>query len=325
MWRRSSPERVEAPIDHVTNGAHLATFVGEPMRTLLRRAISATRWLRGAGRPRGLGARARHPERRALGGALRGARGGSSSTRSEEPSRTACSAASSSTTSAVAADRLDADTLTLGFARRLASYKRLRTCSTSDPDRARPDLHGEHPASSLIAGKAHPNDERGQGRPPALLQTSSTATAESPGASSFVEDYDLAHRAGSSSSGCDVWVNLPRQPLEASGTSGMKATFNGALQLSVLDGWWAEGYDGTNGWAIAGTPTRTRRRRRRATPTLFYDLLEHEVVPLFYERDADGVRSGWCDRVKEALVTLRARRSRATRMVDDYVERIYRT
>ena len=105
----------------------------------------------------------------------------------------------------------------------------------------------------------------------------------------IVEDYDIGI-ARHLVSGCDVWVNLPRKPMEASGTSGMKATFNGALQLSVLDGWWAEGY---NGDERLGDPRRRRRgpgrRRRRATRELFYDLLEHEVIPLFYDRDADGV------------------------------------
>ena len=119
----------------------------------------------------------------------------------------------------------------------------------------------------------------------------------------IVEDYDIGI-ARQLVSGCDVWLNLPRKPMEASGTSGMKATFNGALQLSVLDGWWAEGY---NGAERLGDPGR-RATRIRAPPmprdaALFYDLLEHEVIPLFYERDDDGVPQRLVRKIKEAIVT----------------------
>ena len=105
----------------------------------------------------------------------------------------------------------------------------------------------------------------------------------------FVEDYDI-DVARHLVSGCDVWVNLPRKPMEASGTSGMKAAFNGVLQLSVLDGWWAEGFDGTNGWGIPGDEDPDPAVADLRDATTFYDLLEHEVVPLFYERDAAACR-----------------------------------
>ncbi len=132
-------------------------------------------------------------------------------------------------------------------------------------------------------------------------------------------DLDVARRLVS---GCDVWVNLPRRPMEASGTSGMKAAFNGVLQLSVLDGWWAEAYDGANGWAIPGDGSEDFDAADERDAAQFYDLLEHEVIPLFYERDADGVPHGWCDLVKASLLSC-APAFTATRMVDDYVERMY--
>ena len=137
----------------------------------------------------------------------------------------------------------------------------------------------------------------------------------------FVEDYDLdvARRLVS---GCDVWVNLPRRPMEASGTSGMKATFNGLLQLSVLDGWWAEAYDGENGWAIPGDEDDDGEAADARDAARFYDLLEHEVIPAFYDRDEHGVPHAWCERIKRALVTCAPRFS-AARMLNDYAEQIY--
>ena len=147
------------------------------------------------------------------------------------------------------AQSLEDDILTLGFARRLATYKRLHLL-TYDADRVRRILAGANPVQLLIAGKAHPNDEEGKGTLQRVFQLRREVGSEAERVV-VVEDYDL--RIGQQLvSGCDVWVNLPRRPLEASGTSGMKATFNGALQLSVLDGWWAEAYDGANGWAIPG-------------------------------------------------------------------------
>ena len=137
----------------------------------------------------------------------------------------------------------------------------------------------------------------------------------------FLEDYDLSV-ATHLVSGCDVWVNLPRRPMEASGTSGMKASFNGVLQLSVLDGWWAEAYDGTNGWAIPGDEDPDPAVMDARDAGDFYERLEFGVIPEFYDRDDDGVPQRWCERVKASIAT-NAPRFSATRMLDDYASRIY--
>jgi len=137
----------------------------------------------------------------------------------------------------------------------------------------------------------------------------------------FLEDYDLSI-ATWLVAGCDVWVNLPRPPNEASGTSGMKVALNGGLNLSVLDGWWAEAYDGTNGWAIEGDVDADEDAQDARHADELYHLLESEVVPLFYERDAAGVPVGWVERVRASLRTL-VPRFVATRMVEDYVDTVY--
>ena len=174
----------------------------------------------------------------------------------------------------------------------------------------------------MIAGKAHPNDEPGKDALQRFYNFEH-GDAQIAGRIVIVEDYDIGI-ARQLVSGCDVWLNLPRKPMEASGTSGMKASFNGVLQLSVLDGWWAEGYNGDNGWAIPGSLDEDPAAADAGDAALFYDLLEHEVIPLFVDRDATGVPQRWCEKIKESIVTLAPQFS-ATRMVNDYVERIYRT
>lgn len=137
----------------------------------------------------------------------------------------------------------------------------------------------------------------------------------------FLEDYDLSF-AAELVAGCDVWVNLPRPPLEASGTSGMKACLNGVLNLSVLDGWWAEAYDGANGWAIYGSDEADPDAQDQRHADALFDLLEQAVVPLFHERDTDHLPRRWLAMVKANLRT-NAPRFSAARMVSDYADRIY--
>ena len=216
------------------------------------------------------------------------------------------------------AQNLDPNVLTLGFARRLATYKRLHMV-VHDPQRVLRLLEGPRPIQFLFAGKAHPRDDEAK----RVLQDMFKLKGDPrvAGRVAFLEDYDMGI-ASIMVAGCDVWVNLPRPPLEASGTSGMKAAFNGTLNLSVLDGWWAEAFDGTNGWGIDGTEDPNAGAKDARDARAFYDLLEHEVIPLFYDRDEKGIPRGWIKRMKACIRTI-APQFCATRMVDDYVRKIY--
>ncbi len=138
----------------------------------------------------------------------------------------------------------------------------------------------------------------------------------------YLDDYDLATGA-MLVRGCDVWLNLPRPPLEASGTSGMKSVFNGGLQMSVLDGWWAEAYDGSNGWALPGETNQDIGAQDAHDAEILHRLLGSEVVPSFYERDEDGIPRAWIERMRASLRTLGPRFC-AARMLSEYMEGPYR-
>jgi starch phosphorylase len=219
-----------------------------------------------------------------------------------------------------ASERFDPEVLTLGFARRLATYKRLDLL-VRDIERVGRLLGSDRPVQVLLAGKAHPRDDGGK-----RLVQSIFAHKLGPGFAArvaYLDDYDM-RMAAHLVRGCDVWVNLPRPPLEASGTSGMKAAMNGGLNLSVLDGWWAEGHDGENGWGLSGDidPDHGAQDARHAAE--LGHLLEDEVVPAFYDRDGDGVPQAWVARVRASLRTLGPAFG-AGRMVEDYERRVYTT
>ncbi len=213
----------------------------------------------------------------------------------------------------------DVDRLTIGFARRLATYKRLHLVAML-PERALALIGGERPVQFVFAGKAHPNDS---GAKEVVRQVFSLKRAPGvAGRAAFLEDYDMA-LAGQLVAGCDVWVNLPRPPNEASGTSGMKSCLGGGLQLSVLDGWWAEAYDGSNGWAIDGDIDHDAQAQDVRDAQALFDLLEQQVLPMFHERDADGVPQRWVAMMRRSLMTNGPRYS-ATRMVREYADKVYR-
>jgi starch phosphorylase len=207
--------------------------------------------------------------------------------------------------------------LTIGFARRLATYKRVELM-TRDAARSLALLSGERQVQIVIAGKAHPSDDEAK-RVVQQRLFPLRANAVVGARVAYLEDYDLA-MATRLVQGCDVWVNLPRPPLEASGTSGMKAALNGALNLSVLDGWWNEAYGDDVGWAISGGISDDWAAQDERDATTMYDLLEREIVPLFYERDAAGLPRRWLAKVKASLGRLGPMFA-ASRMVTEYVER----
>ncbi|MBW3536638.1 MAG: alpha-glucan family phosphorylase [Actinobacteria bacterium] len=219
------------------------------------------------------------------------------------------------------APRLDPDALTIGFARRFAPYKRA-TLLLSQPDRLRSLLlHPEHPVQMVFAGKAHPADDAGKELIRAIVHFS--RDPEIHNRFVFVEDYDIGV-ARAFYQGADVWLNTPRRPMEACGTSGEKAALNGALNLSILDGWWDEMFDGENGWGIDSAEYEADQARRdeHEANSLFV-LLEHEVVPLFYDRPAPGAPPpGWCSKMRTAWASLGPQVS-AARMVRDYATQLY--
>jgi len=215
---------------------------------------------------------------------------------------------------------LDPEALTIGFARRFATYKRA-TLLFHDLERLKQLLHNRwRPVQLVFAGKAHPADEPGRYFIHEVL--SFCHDHKLGGHIAFLEDYDM-HMAKFLVQGVDIWLNTPRFPLEASGTSGMKAALNGALNLSILDGWWAEGYNGANGWGIQPLADQadTRAQDQHDAEQL-YRILEQETVPLFYQRDRDGVPRGWLRMVKECIRTI-APQFCTTRMVKDYVGMLY--
>lgn len=313
MWRDLS-----VPIRHVTNGIHVPTWTAPLARDLLTRHLGAD-WEERLDDP-GLGAtidaisdtelwEVRNQLRRHLIAAVR------------EHSRATRARAGADPDFIAAADRLfDPDVLTVGFARRIATYKRLALL-VHDPGRTlRLLTHPERPLQLVIAGKAHPFDNEAKRILQELMRMK--GPVEPLGRAVYLENYDVA-LARRLVQGCDVWLNLPRRPLEASGTSGQKVVANGGLNVSVLDGWWAEGYGGQNGWAVGDERTDgDPEAQDAADAAALYRVLETEVLPCFYERDARGIPVAWLARVRASIKSLLPFFN-THRMVRAYTEEMY--
>jgi starch phosphorylase len=319
MWQRLWPGRAvaEAPIGQVTNGVHTATWMATAMQELMDRHLPPD-WRERVSRRDVWDAIAVIPDaelwevrsqlRALLVERARELSVGWRLSRGETPEYVE------------AASRIfDPDVLTLGFARRVVAYKRLYLL-VRHLDRGLRLLRDDHrPIQVVIAGKAHPQDIEAKQTLQTLMRA--RGAPEVPGRIVFFEDYDL-HHAPHIVAGVDVWVNTPRPPLEACGTSGMKVVLNGGLNLSVLDGWWEEAYDGETGWGIHSSPEGGEGAQDDRDGIALFNLLEHEVIPLFYERNADGIPERWLARVRASMRRLIPRFS-AERMVRDYVERYY--
>ncbi|NED97395.1 glycosyltransferase family 1 protein [Phytoactinopolyspora alkaliphila] len=218
-------------------------------------------------------------------------------------------------------DALDPDVLTIGFARRVPSYKRL-TLMLRDPERLKSLLlHPERPIQIVIAGKSHPADDGGKRLIQEMVRFADQTDVRH--RIVFLPNYDMS-MAYPLYPGCDVWLNNPLRPYEACGTSGMKAALNGGLNLSIRDGWWDEWSHGENGWDIPSAEgVEEQDRRDDLEAAALYDLIESEVTPRFYDVGANGVPTRWVELMRHTLTSL-GPKVQATRMVRDYVEQLYR-
>jgi len=318
MWQQLWPELAldKVPIEHITNGVHVPSWIDRRLGDVIFNRYLGRTWLEEHDQPAiweliddipdsVLWEHHRFMKEMAI-------------AKIRERARNKWRKSGSDPSNVMASGvLLDPAALTLGFARRFASYKRPTlllhdiarlTKIVSDPER---------PVQIIFAGKAHQDDQQSK----ELLQQVFNAAKDQAfgGRIAFVEDYDellaqyLVH-------GVDVWVNNPLPPMEASGTSGMKATLNGVPQLSVLDGWWIEGYNGKNGWAVSGAEGPDRDARDASA---IYDLLEKDIVPLFYDVDEDGVSHGWAAVMKETIKMTGPLFS-TRRMAKEYTERFYK-
>jgi len=314
LWPDLEPDDV--PISSVTNGVHGLTWVSPEMGDVFQRAVLPTwsqappaAWAGIEAVPDDQLWRVRELGRQRLVAMVR------------ERLRASLEAQGvPAAERAWAEEVLDGRVLTVVFARRFATYKRA-TLLLSDPERLKALLLSpDRPVQLVFAGKAHPADEAGKDLIRAIVAFSRQTDVRHRIA--FVEDYDIAV-ARTLYQGADVWLNTPRRPMEACGTSGMKAALNGALNCSILDGWWDELANGENGWAIPSAEGVLDEDRRDALEAAeLFDLLEREIVPLFYDRFGGGVPRRWIARVKASLRTL-GPVVMASRMVREYAERHY--
>ena len=306
----------EAPIGSVTNGVHTSTWLGPEITEVLDRRLSPGwaetgdgRWDRIHEVPDAELWRARERARERLVYFVR------------ERVRAQLLKRGHNEAEVTWTDEIfDPGVLTIGFARRFAQYKR-GTLLLSDIERLKRLLaSGDRPIQVVIAGKAHPLDDGGKEMIQALVHFA--ADPEVRLRFAFVEDYDM-EVGRVLCQGADVWLNNPRRPLEACGTSGMKAALNGALNCSILDGWWDECYDGNNGWAI-GTREAflDAAHQDRVEASALFDLLEREIVPRFYDRPEGPVPRRWVERMKHSIASLGSFVT-ADRMVRDYVDALY--
>jgi len=319
MWRHLWPELEEkqVPISSITNGIHTATWIAPELIELFRRYIAKdwaerhddiTLWQRVSDIPDKELWEIRQQMKRKLLNFIR------------ERARVAWMRERAEPAQLLAAGTLlDPEALTIGYARRFAGYKRANLIF-HDMERLKKILGNvRRPVQIIFAGKAHPADDIGK----RLLQQIYNLAKDSgmAGHIAFVENYEM-HVAHFLVQGVDIWLNSPRLPMEASGTSGMKAALNGVPQLSIPDGWWPEAHNGSNGWAFGGASGLSREEADAADVDSLYEILEHEVIPLYYRQDLDGTPRGWTALMKETIRTIVPTFS-MRRAVKEYTTKFY--
>ena len=318
LWSDKKSEDV--PIDHITNGIHTETWLARRMGILFSRYMSADwvehicdldYWAQVENIPdEELWLVHRHLKRKLVANIIsRGRKKWAGN--NVHPVKTIASGV-----------LLDPYALTIGFARRFATYKRANLIFRDYDRLLKMVTNPRMPVQFIFAGKAHPADEPGK----LMIQEVYRAVKDARfgGRLAFLEDYDM-NIARYMVQGVDVWLNTPRRPREASGTSGMKAALNGVLNFSILDGWWREGFNGHNGWAIGEDETRVEDQdaQDEADALSLYETLENEIIPMYYEqRSADNLPSEWVARMKESIRTLGGQFSMC-RMVTEYMTRMY--
>ena len=317
MWQWMYPNG-KTPIRYITNGVHTQTWLGRRLHRLFDEYLSVNwvnriddtaMWSQMREVPDDQLWSVRKHYKRRLAEFMRDRARINWATHSKHPVQTIASGV-----------MIDPMALTIGFARRFATYKRA-SLILRDVDRLMRIINNSaRPVQFLFAGKAHPQDEPGK----LLIQQiyRQIKNADSAGRMVFIEDYDM-NVARYLVQGVDVWMNTPRRPYEASGTSGMKAALNGALNFSVLDGWWREAYNQKNGWSIGDEMAYTSYEEQDAADAIsLFDTLENQIVPLFYDRDDDGTPHEWLEWVKESISTVAPAFS-TRRMVKQYVNEMY--
>lgn len=315
LWKDLWPGREahDVPIGHVTNGVHLATWMANPMMQLLDRQLGGG-W--GATDEDAVWRKVLQLDNAALWSVHLRLKQTLFRLIREEARRAFTKRRLETAQLVGAGTLLDPQVFTIGFARRFATYKRADLIFR-DVERLRALVtNSARPVQIIFAGKAHPADTPGK----QVLQRVYEFTRDPrfEGRITFVEDYGM-HLAHLLVQGVDMWMNMPRVPMEASGTSGMKAALNGVPQLSTVDGWWEEGYDGTNGWAI---PAAVDGDDGVGTAEALYTLLEQEVVPRYYERDAQDIPLRWLETMKHAI-RVAGSTFTARRMLEQYVRAYY--
>ncbi len=317
MWRHLWPGDHDNPVGAVTNGVHTGTWVGPELRALYAQHLGAD-WEDHLLEPE-VWEKIRSVPDAALWAAHRSQKERLVRFVRERVRTQSARHGLGPDELRTVEGLLDPDALTIGFARRFATYKRA-VLLVSDMDRLRALLGDkERPVQFLFAGKAHPADRAGQDLVRRLFLLT---RGEFKGKFVYLEDYDM-EIGRMLVQGCDVWLNTPRRPQEASGTSGQKAPINGGVNLSILDGWWVEGYRGDNGWPIGNDDVLPDvEAQDKADADSLYDLLEKEVVPGFFEREPSGLPLRWIATMKASIESVVPAFS-AHRMVRDYVERIY--